>query len=119
MPLLSVTPAHAVIERLPALDGTALVEAAVAFHDLPGLALLEPVCRGPCCGAAAWFDAGGAMGSSILIRTLVADGRRLTFHVGGGITWRSDADAEWEETRAKASGPLRALGIRVEGDEEP
>ncbi len=78
---------------------------------------LEPVRRGPYCGAALWLDAGGAMGSSILIRTFVADGRRLTLHVGGGITWRSDPAAEWEETRAKARGPLRAIGAVVEGEE--
>ena len=80
---------------------------------------LEPVRRGPYCGAALWADAAGGMGSSILIRTFVADGRRLTLHVGGGITWRSDADAEWEETRAKARGPLRAIGGHVDGEEEP
>jgi para-aminobenzoate synthetase component 1 len=78
---------------------------------------LEPVRRGPYCGAALWLDAGGAMGSSILIRTFVADGRRLTLHVGGGITWRSDPAAEWEETRTKARGPLRAIGAVVEGEE--
>lgn len=78
---------------------------------------LEPVRRGPYCGAALWLDAGGAMGSSILIRTFVADGRRLTLHVGGGITWRSDPAAEWEETRTKARGPLRAIGALVEGEE--
>ena len=78
---------------------------------------LEPVRRGPYCGAALWVDAGGAMGSSILIRTFVADGRRLTLHVGGGITWRSDPAAEWEETRAKARGPLRSIGAVVEGEE--
>jgi para-aminobenzoate synthetase component 1 len=71
---------------------------------------LEPVRRGPYTGCALWIDAGGEMGSSILIRTLVADGRRLTLHVGGGITWRSDPRAEWEETRAKARGPLAAIG---------
>jgi para-aminobenzoate synthetase component 1 len=79
---------------------------------------LEPVRRGPYCGAALWVDAGGAMGSSILIRTFVADGRRLTLHVGGGITWRSDPAAEWEETRTKARGPLRAIGATVEGEGE-
>ena len=79
---------------------------------------LEPVRRGPYCGAALWMDAGGAMGSSILIRTFVADGRRLTLHVGGGITWRSDPAAEWEETRTKARGPLRAIGASVQGEEE-
>ena len=78
---------------------------------------LEPVRRGPYCGAALWVDAGGAMGSSILIRTFVADGRRLTLHVGGGITWRSDPAAEWEETRTKARGPLRAIGAGVDGEE--
>ncbi len=71
---------------------------------------LEPVRRGPYCGTALWLGPDGAMGSSILIRTFVADGRRLTLHVGGGITRRSDPDAEWEETRVKARGPLRAIG---------
>lgn len=73
---------------------------------------LEPVRRGPYTGAALWMGPDGAMGSSILIRTLVADGARLTLHVGGGITWRSDPAAEWAETQAKAGGPLRALGAR-------
>jgi para-aminobenzoate synthetase component I len=49
---------------------------------------------------------------SILIRTFVADGVRLSLHVGGGITWRSDAAAEWQETVDKAGGPLSALGAR-------
>jgi para-aminobenzoate synthetase component 1 len=80
---------------------------------------LEPVRRGPYCGAGLWVDAGGALGSSILIRTFVADGQRLTLHVGGGITWRSDPAAEWEETRTKARGPLRAIGGRVAGEGEP
>ena len=75
---------------------------------------LEPVRRGPYCGAMAWIGADGAMGSSILIRTFVADGARLTLHVGGGITWRSDPAQEWDETIAKASGPLSAIGAREE-----
>ena len=35
---------------------------------------LEPVRRGPYTGAALWLGPDGALGSSILIRTLVADG---------------------------------------------
>jgi para-aminobenzoate synthetase component 1 len=76
---------------------------------------LEPVRRGPYCGTLLWLGADGRMGSSILIRTLVADGSRLTLHVGGGITWRSDPDEEWDETVAKARGPLAAIGA-VESD---
>ena len=71
---------------------------------------LEPVRRGPYTGALGWIGPDGAMQTSILIRTFVADGRRLTLHVGGGITWGSDPGAEWEETVAKARGPLSAIG---------
>ncbi|HXG25816.1 MAG TPA: anthranilate synthase component I family protein [Candidatus Binatia bacterium] len=73
---------------------------------------LEPVRRGPYTGIAGWIGADGAMGTSILIRTFVADGERLSLHVGGGITWRSDPAAEWAETVAKARGPLSAIGAR-------
>ena len=71
---------------------------------------LEPVRRGPYCGTMLWLGPDGRMGSSILIRTFVADGERLTLHVGGGITWRSDPEAEWDETVAKARGPLSSIG---------
>ena len=71
---------------------------------------LEPVRRGPYTGALGWIGPDGAMQTSILIRTLVADGRRMTLHVGGGITWGSDPAAEWDETVAKARGPLGAIG---------
>jgi para-aminobenzoate synthetase component 1 len=73
---------------------------------------LEPVRRGPYTGIAGWIGPDGAMGSSILIRTFVADGERLSLHVGGGITWRSDPAEEWDETVDKARGPLGAVGAR-------
>ncbi len=73
---------------------------------------LEPVRRGPYTGIAGWLGPDGAMGTSILIRTFVADGERLSLHVGGGITWRSEPAAEWAETVAKARGPLGAIGAR-------
>jgi len=73
---------------------------------------LEPVRRGPYTGAAGWIGPDGAMQTSILIRTFVADGERLTLHLGGGITWRSDSAEEWQETVDKAHGPLSAIGGR-------
>ena len=76
------------------------------------LEALEPVRRGPYTGIAGWLGPEGAMGTSILIRTFVADGERLSLHVGGGITWRSESAAEWAETVAKARGPLGAIGAR-------
>jgi para-aminobenzoate synthetase component 1 len=76
------------------------------------LEALEPVRRGPYTGIAGWLGPDGAMATSILIRTFIADGERLSLHVGGGITWRSDPAAEWDETVAKARGPLTAIGAR-------
>jgi para-aminobenzoate synthetase component 1 len=73
---------------------------------------LEPTRRGPYTGALGWIGPDGAMATSILIRTLVADGTQLTLHVGGGITWQSEPAAEWDETVAKARGPLGAIGGR-------
>jgi para-aminobenzoate synthetase component 1 len=105
----------------PGLDAFDLLKAALPGGSITGapkiramqiLERLEPVRRGPYTGAAGWIGPDGAMQTSILIRTFVADGKRLTLHVGGGITWRSDAAAEWDETVAKARGPLEALGGR-------
>jgi para-aminobenzoate synthetase component 1 len=76
---------------------------------------LEPTRRGPYTGALGWIGPDGAMATSILIRTLVADGAALTLHVGGGITGRSEPAAEWAETVAKARGPLGAIGGREVG----
>ncbi len=80
---------------------------------------LEPVRRGPYTGAIGWIGPDGAMQTSIAIRTFVADGRRLTLHVGGGITWKSDPTEEWQETVSKARGPLGALGATEAGPDEP
>jgi para-aminobenzoate synthetase component 1 len=78
---------------------------------------LEPTRRGPYTGALGWIGPDGAMATSILIRTLVADGTRLSLHVGGGITYQSEPAAEWAETVAKARGPLSAIGGREVGSE--
>jgi para-aminobenzoate synthetase component I len=77
---------------------------------------LEPTRRGPYTGALGWIGPDGAMATSILIRTFIADGTRLTLHVGGGITWQSDPAGEWDETVAKARGPLEAIGGREVGE---
>ena len=70
----------------------------------------SPCAAAPTAARSAGSAPTGACGSSILIRTFVADGERLTLHVGGGITWRSDPQEEWDETVAKARGPLSSIG---------
>ena len=79
-----------------------------AIHDL------EPVPRGPYCGAVGWVDADRDEAElAVGIRTFWADhdseGRRwLRFGTGAGITWSSDPEGEWAETQLKAA---RLVGI--------
>jgi anthranilate synthase component 1 len=51
------------------------------------------------------------MDLNILIRTAVAAAGTLRFRAGAGIVADSDPASELAETRAKARGLLRALGI--------
>lgn len=113
-----LAPGRDVFDLLAAAFPGGSITGAPKIRAMELLAGLENVRRGPYTGAAGWIGPDGAMVTSILIRTFVADGRRLSLHVGGGITWRSDPAAEWEETVAKAAGPLGALGAR-EIDGEP
>ncbi|SPT57439.1 chorismate-binding protein [Actinomadura madurae] len=65
---------------------------------------LEPVPRGPYCGAIGWVDADSRRGAlAVGIRTFWADGGLLRFGTGAGITWGSDPLREWRETELKAA----------------
>ena len=67
------------------------------------IAELEPVPRGPYCGAVGWVDADRRLGDlNVAIRSFWAADGRLHFGTGGGITWGSTPEGEWEETELKA-----------------
>jgi para-aminobenzoate synthetase component I len=70
---------------------------------------LEPVRRGPYCGAIGYLSADGHMQFGIAIRTMVAVGDRVYFSVGGGIVADSAPAAEYDETIVKAKALLAAL----------
>lgn len=82
---------------------------------MDAIAALEREGRGFFTGSLGYVDTRGRAAWNILIRTLVwrprADGvdGEVSFHVGGGITWSSDPDAEERETAHKGAGLLRAL----------
>jgi para-aminobenzoate synthetase component 1 len=64
---------------------------------------LEPVPRGPYCGAIGWVDADQQTASlAVAIRTFWLDDGQLRFGTGAGITWGSDPEDEWAETELKA-----------------
>ena len=71
---------------------------------------LEPIRRGPYCGAIGYLASDGSMQFNVAIRTIVAKGGTAHVSVGGGIVADSDPLAEYAETWTKARAMLDALG---------
>jgi para-aminobenzoate synthetase component 1 len=80
------------------------------------IADLEPVPRGPYCGAIGWVDADTGQGElAVGIRTFWADEGSLRFGTGAGITWGSDPEQEWAETELKAGRLIGLASANGEG----
>ncbi len=75
---------------------------------------LEPVRRGPYCGAIGYLAGDGSMQFSVAIRTMTAINNQIHIPVGGGIVADSDPDGEYEETLTKAAAMFNALNLKVE-----
>ncbi|MGO4220854.1 aminodeoxychorismate synthase component I [Lysobacter sp. TAF61] len=80
------------------------------------IAELEGIGRGAYTGAMGWLNRDGDLDLNILIRSAEleptrAGGATLRFRTGAGIVADSDPQRELDETRAKARGMLRALGV--------
>ncbi len=72
---------------------------------------LEPVERGPYCGAIGYIDPGGAIEFNVAIRTMTLRNGVAYVPVGGGIVADSDPEDEYAETLTKAMAMFDALGI--------
>ena len=63
-----------------------------------------------------WLNRDGDLDLNILIRSAelepAGEGSVLRFRTGAGIVADSDPERELDETRAKARGMLRALGVQ-------
>ncbi len=111
-------PGIGALELLAALFPGGSVTGAPKLAAMDLIAALEGQGRGFYCGALGFIDMRGHAGLNLLIRTLLWRPRRdlgsesgeLSFQVGGGITWSSDASAEERETLDKAAGLQAALG---------
>ena len=80
------------------------------------IAELEGVGRGSYTGAFGWLNRDSDLDLNILIRSAEVEddasgGSTLRFRTGAGIVADSDPQRELDETRAKARGMLRALGV--------
>lgn len=100
-------------ELLAATFPPGSVTGAPKSSALAALRALEPVPRGPYCGAVGWVDADrGTARLAVGIRTFWREPGRLCLGTGAGITWGSDPAAEWDETELKAARLLAVASRR-------
>ncbi len=104
-------------ELLAAAFPPGSVTGAPKLAALDLIAQLEPAEREFYCGALGWVDADtGEAELAVAIRTFWARDGLLRFGTGAGITWGSDAQAEWDETRLKAARLVAVAGGAWQGD---
>ncbi len=102
-----VTPGQAIAAVFP--GGT--ITGCPKVRCMQIIAALEGEPRGAYTGALGYLDRSGELDLNILIRTLALEGAGVSLRAGAGIVVDSVATRELEETRAKARGLLRALGV--------
>lgn len=79
------------------------------------IARQEQMQRGIYSGTLGWIDSlNHSANLSVIIRTIILQGNRFEFQVGGGIVADSEPQHELEETLLKARAICAALGVEVE-----
>jgi anthranilate synthase component 1 len=74
---------------------------------------LEPVKRGAYGGAVGWLSYAGELDTCICIRTVVIKDATAHIQAGGGTVADAKPDYEYEESRAKAAGVVKAIELAV------
>jgi len=87
------------------------ITGAPKFRAMEIIDELEPISRGPYCGAIGYLGFNRESQLNIAIRTAVCADEKIHFNVGAGIVADSNPSAEYDETLAKARGFLAALNI--------
>ena len=70
---------------------------------------LEPTQRNIYTGSIGYIGFNGDMDLNIAIRTIIKQNEDVYFQVGGGMTWDSNAEEEYQETLDKAQSIMKAL----------
>lgn len=94
-------PRYDVVDLMKAMFPGGSITGAPKIRAMQIIDELERCRRSVYTGAIGYFSDHGRADWNIAIRTIVADGQRLHYHVGGGIVADSDPEAEYRETLAK------------------
>ena len=87
------------------------VSGAPKIRAMEIIAELEKSKRGPYAGAVGYFNYNGNFDSCITIRTVILDKDKAYVQAGAGIVADSVPESEYEETRNKARGMMKALAL--------
>jgi len=109
-----LTEDHDIWDLLMASFPAGTVSGAPKIRAMQLIHALEPDARGPYSGVYGAVDLAGALNTAITIRTMVVrphpdGGWRVQVQAGAGIVADSRPEAEYQETRNKARGMLKAL----------
>lgn len=108
-------PEHDAFDLLKATFPAGTLSGAPKIRAMEIIRELEPTPRGTYGGAVGYIAYNGDMDLAITIRTLEVESDRVSVQAGAGIVADSDPDSEYEETRNKARGMLRALEMARRG----
>jgi para-aminobenzoate synthetase component I len=89
------------------------ITGAPKFRAMEIIDELEPISRGPYCGAIGYLGFNRESQLNIAIRTAICAQGKIHFNVGAGIVADSVAEMEYEETLAKAHGFFAALNLEM------
>ena len=103
------------LDALAACFPAGTVSGAPKVRAMEIIAELENRRRGPYAGAVGYLDFAGNLDFCITIRTVLIENGRAYVQAGAGIVADSNPAAEYEETRDKARGVIRALELAQAG----
>ena len=96
-------------DALRALHPGGSITGAPKVRAMQIIAELETTRRHAYTGALGYLGYDGDADLAIAIRTITCASGRASYHVGGGITWDSDPDSEYQETLHKGRAMHQAL----------
>ncbi|MEI8206566.1 MAG: anthranilate synthase component I [Kiritimatiellales bacterium] len=106
-----LAPQYDAYDVLRATFPAGTVSGAPKIRAMEIIAELEKTKRGPYAGAVGYFSFDGNLDSCITIRTVVLDKNKAYVQAGAGIVADSVPEMEYQETRNKARGMMKALAL--------
>jgi len=109
-------PRHDVVDLLRATFPGGSITGAPKIRSMEIIDELEPTRRSVYTGSCGYIGFDGRADLNIVIRTILMEGSRACFQVGGAIVADSDPEAEYQETLDKGRSLFAALGVEPEVD---